>query len=154
MTASANRFVVLHKLGYGGFAAVWLVRDEQRRYGCYVALNVVSADWSDDSKFESSYKVVDPLRVYERDNGSLCLFALELERLFFASGNGRYLCQVFPVLGLALASLNTSDFRLYVSFVGIFAQQLAHALDTMHTLGVCHGGKLLLPLTLIAYHFI
>ena len=27
----ANRFVVLHKLGYGGFATVWLVRDEKRR---------------------------------------------------------------------------------------------------------------------------
>ncbi|KAK3936996.1 kinase-like domain-containing protein [Diplogelasinospora grovesii] len=134
----ANRFIVLHKLGYGGFATVWLVRDEKRRHGRYVALKVVSADWSKDAKFEST-KVVDPLRGYERDNGSPGLFVLELERVFHTSRNGRHLCQVFLVLGPALASLNTSDFRLYPSFVRTFAQQLAHALDTMHALGVCHG---------------
>ncbi|KAL2021293.1 hypothetical protein VTK56DRAFT_7372 [Thermocarpiscus australiensis] len=134
----ANRFIVLHKLGYGGFATVWLVRDEKRRHGRYVALKVVSADWSKDAKFEST-KVVDPLRRYERDNGSPGLFVLELERVFHTSRNGRHLCQVFPVLGPALASLNTSDFFLHPSFVRTFAQQLAHALDTMHTLGVCHG---------------
>ncbi|KAL2126997.1 hypothetical protein VTI74DRAFT_11495 [Chaetomium olivicolor] len=134
----ANRFIVLHKLGYGGFATVWLVPDEKQRHGRYVALKVVSADCSKDAKFEST-KVVDPLRGYERDNRFPGLFVLELERFFHTSRNGRHLCQVFPALGPALASLNTSDFRLYPSFAGTFAQQLAHALDTMHALGVCHG---------------
>lgn len=120
----ANRFKVLHKLGYGGFATVWLVRDETQRHGRYVALKVVSADWSEDAKFQST-KVVDPLRGYERDHGSPLLFVLELERFFHTSRNGRHLCQVFPVLGPALASLNTSYFRLYPSFVRTFARQLA-----------------------------
>jgi serine/threonine protein kinase len=141
----ANRFTILHKLGYGGFATVWLVRDEERRHGRYVALKVVSADWSEDPKFEST-KVVDPLRAHERDNESPLLFVLELERVFHTSRNGRHLCQVFPVLGPALASLNTAYFRLYPSFVRTFAQQFAHALDVMHTLGVCYGGKLVLSL--------
>lgn len=141
----ANRFIVLRKLGYGGFATVWLVCDENRRHGRYVALKVISADWSNDAKFEST-KVVDPLRGYERDNGSPGLFILELERVFHTSRNGRHLCQVFPVLGPALVSLNTSDCRLYPVFVRDFAQQLARAVETMHGLGVCHGGRLLLLL--------
>lgn len=149
----ADRFVVLHKLGYGGFATVWLVRDEERRHGRYVALKIVSADWSKDAKFKST-KVVDPLRSYERNNGFPGLFVLELERFFHPSRNGHHLCQVFPVLGPALVSLNTSGFRLYPSFVRVFAQQLSQALDTMHALGVCHGGKLLLPLNLTAGPFI
>jgi serine/threonine protein kinase len=139
----ADWFIVVHNLGDGGFATVWLVRDGKRRHGPYVALKVVSADWSEDPKFEST-AVVDSLRGYERDNGSPGLFVLELERIYHSSRNGRHLCQVFPVLGPALASLNTSDFRLYPYFVRTFAQQLAHAMDTMHALGVCHRGKLYL----------
>lgn len=44
----ANRSIVFHKLGYGGFATVWLVRDETLRHGQYIALKVVSVDWSED----------------------------------------------------------------------------------------------------------
>lgn len=104
----ANRFIVLHKLGYGGFATVF--RDEERRHSRYVALKVVSAGWSQDAMFQST-EVVDPLRDYESDNGSPGLFGLELERLFHTSRNGDHLCQVFPVLGPALVSLNTSGER-------------------------------------------
>jgi serine/threonine protein kinase len=141
-----DRFKILHKLGYGGFATVWLVRNEEGGYGRYgpygryVALKVVSADWSEDVKFKST-TTVDPLHGYERDNGFPGLFVLELLRFFYHSRNGRHLCQVFPVLGPALVSLNTSNSRLYPSFVRTFAQQLAHALGTMHNLGVCHGGE-------------
>ncbi|KAK4246705.1 kinase-like domain-containing protein [Corynascus novoguineensis] len=144
----ANRFIVLHKLGYGGIVTVWLVRDEELRHGRYVALKVVSADWSNDAKFEKT-RIVYPLRGNERDNGSPGLFVLELERVFHTSKNGRYLCHVFPVLGPTLASLNTSDFRLYPSFVRTFAQQLVRALNIMHALGLCHGD---FPLNNIAIH--
>lgn len=100
----ADRFVVLYKLGYGGFGTVWLARDEQGRHGRYVALKVVSAAWSDN--YESP-AVIEQLRGYERGRGYPGLFLLELERVFHTNRNGRHLCQVFPVLGPALSALNT-----------------------------------------------
>ncbi|KAL2131175.1 hypothetical protein VTI74DRAFT_5441 [Chaetomium olivicolor] len=132
----ASRFIVLHKLGDGGFGTVWLVRDEQRRHGRYVALKVVSAAISDE--YESP-AVVQQLRDYERDRGYPGLFLLELERVFHTSRNGRHLCQVFPMLGPTLYTLNTRRYWLYASFVKPFARQLATALDAMHSVGVCHG---------------
>ncbi|KAK3309878.1 kinase-like domain-containing protein [Chaetomium strumarium] len=136
----ANRFTVLHKLGYGGFATVWLVRDDDERHGRYVALKVVSASWSQD--YEPA-AVVNRLRQFERDNGSPGLFVLELEHVFHTSRNGRHLCQVFPVLGPSLASFNTFDDKLYLPFAKSFARQLAKALDTLHSLGIRHGDFML-----------
>jgi serine/threonine protein kinase len=134
----ADRFTVLHKLGYGGFGTVWLVSDDEKRHGRYVALKVVLASWSQEYEPPA---VLDRLRKYEHDNGSPGLFLLELERVFHTSRNGRHLCQVFPVLGPSLSALSTPFFRLYPSFVKGFARQLVHALHVMHSAGVCHGGE-------------
>jgi serine/threonine protein kinase len=133
----ADRFVVLHKLGYGGFGTVWLVRDDENRY---VALKIISAAWFEDYEPPA---VFQKLRHYERENGFPGLFLVELERVFHNSRNGRHLCQVFPVLGPPLSTLNNRKFFLYPSFVKGFARQLATALDATHSLGICLGGTLL-----------
>jgi serine/threonine protein kinase len=146
----ANRFTVLHKLGYGGFATVWLVRDDEELHGRYVALKVLSASLSQHYEPAS---VIDRLRQFENDNGSPCPFVLELEHVFHTSRNGRHLCQVLPVLGPSLASLNTFDNRLYLPFAKSFARQLAKALNTLHCLGICHGGEPLAP-SPVGQHFL
>ena len=133
----AGRFTVLHKLGHGGFGTVWLVHDAENRHGRYVALKVVSAEYSEEYELAP---VVDRLKKYERDHPGV--FLVELERLFHTSRNGHHLCQVFPVLGPPLSSVNTGNALLYQTFVRDFARQLASGLAIMHSLGVCHGGKL------------
>lgn len=134
-----ERFTVLHKLGHGGFGTVWLVRDDEKRHGRYVALKIIA---SADSEEYESQAVIKRLRKYERDHGFPGLFLLALERFFIESKNGRHLCQVFPVLGPSLNALITKDRSLlYSSFVKPFARQVATALDAMHSMGVCHGGK-------------
>ena len=137
----AGRFTVLHKLGHGGFGTVWLVRDAANRYGRYVALKVVSAEYSEDYE---PVAVLDRLKKYEREHGNPGVFLIELERLFHTSRNGRHLCQVFAVLGPPLSELNTPRDLLYPTFARSFARQLASGLATIHSLRVCHGGKLLL----------
>jgi serine/threonine protein kinase len=135
----ASRFIVLHKLGYGGFGTVWLARDEQGRHGRYVALKIVSAVSSD----EHEPPAVIQLHGDEGSKGHTSRFLLELERVFYSSRNGRHLCQVFPVVGPTLYALNGTRYNwLYASFVLPFAHQLVTALDAMHSVGVCHGGKL------------
>jgi serine/threonine protein kinase len=134
----AGRFTILHKLGYGGFGIVWLARDKEKRHGRYVALKIVAADSSGEYEPQA---VIDRLRKYEQDHGFPGLFLLELERVFHTSKNGRHLCQVFPVLGPSLKDLVTPSSLLYPSFVKPFARQVAVALDVIHSMGVCHGGK-------------
>lgn len=132
----ASRFTVLYKLGHGGFGTVWLVRDAQNRHGRYVALKVVSAEYSQD--YEQA-AVLEQVSKYERDYGHPGVFAVELERFFHTSRNGEHLCQVFEVLGPPLSVLNTPRALLYRAFALDFARQLARGLATMHSLGVCHG---------------
>jgi serine/threonine protein kinase len=133
----AERFTVLLLLGAGGFATVWLVRDEVERHGRYVALRVVSP-----SEADRSAAAIGRLRRWERDQGSPGVFLVELERVYHLSMHGAYCCQVFPVVGPALSALCKKRFLRYPSFVKGIAQQLARALRTMHSLGVCHGGEL------------
>jgi serine/threonine protein kinase len=139
----ADRFTVLHKLGFGGFGTVWLVQDEEERHGRYVALKVVSARWSDKNGLPG---VIDRLREFDngrdKDSGFPSCFVLELEHFFQSSIHGRHLCQVFPVLGPSLSALADIDppLLLYPRFVKGFSQQLCAAVDTLHALGICHGG--------------
>ncbi len=134
----ADRFTVVHKLGHGGFATVWLVRDKYERHGRYVALKVVAADVSDDYERQ---QVLDILRQHERDNNHPGIFQVELERVFHQSVNGRHFCQVLPVLGPTVKCLSQGSFRLYLPHVKEFARQMARILQIMHSQGVCHGGK-------------
>ena len=69
----AGRFTVLHKLGHGGFGTVWLVRDAENRYGRYVVLKVVSAEYSEEYELAA---VVDRLKKYERDHPGVFLVEL------------------------------------------------------------------------------
>ena len=131
-----GRFTVLHKLGHGGFGTVWLVRDATNRHGRYVALKVVSAEYSEN--YEQA-AVLERLSKYERDYGRPGVFAIELERFFHTSLNGKHLCLVLPVLGPPLSALNTPSALLFLPLVRSFAQQLASGLAAMHSLGVCHG---------------
>lgn len=142
-----GRFTVLQKLGFGGYGTVWFVGDDdEKRHSQDVALKVVAADSSQDC--HSTTTVIDRLRHYEHDNQLSSVFVAELERCFHTSRNGRHLCQGFPVVGPSLARLS-KDHLHYPSFLKPFACQLARALDSMHTLGVCHGGKQLRRSSLI-----
>lgn len=134
----ADRFTVLHKLGYSGYSTVWLVRDEERRHGNYVALKVISAQYSD--RYETP-GVLELIRRFEEDHGFPGRFLIELERVFHTSPNGRHLCQVFSVLGPSLSSVTEATHRLYPSYIKGFARELTEAVDIMHSMGIFHGGE-------------
>ncbi|KAK1767603.1 kinase-like domain-containing protein [Phialemonium atrogriseum] len=122
----AKRFKIVHKLGHGGFATLWLAREEDKSR--YVALKIVTADQS--KTYEAAPEVASLLR------NSRGFFLAEHERFFVDSRNGRHLCQVFPVLGPTLDDLTDFHHRLYPECVQDFARQMVLAVDTMHLNGL------------------
>lgn len=131
------RFTVLLLLGSGGFATVWLVRDSLEVHGRYVALRIPA-----QCELDKSAAAANRLRKWERNQGAPGVFLLELERVFHVSEHGFHCCQVLPVVGPTLSALTRRRLLLYPSFVTGIARQLAKALHTMHSLGVCHGGEM------------
>ena len=127
----ANRFKIIHKLGFGGFSTVWLARDQEKHR--YIALKIVLADESDT--YESASGICDMLRSNPE------LFVPELERFTIKSCNGSHLCQVFPVLGPSLSQMADYGRRLFPPVARKFAKQTAEAMAVMHSSGLCHGGK-------------
>ncbi len=129
----AQRFTIVHKLGYGGFATVWLAREEGESR--YVALKVVAADYSET--YEELPAIATLLEQFPD------LFLAELERFHVDSPNGRHLCQIFPVLGPTLHPLTDVFHRLYPEIALDWCRQLVHAVEVMHSHGLCHGGECL-----------
>ncbi|KAI1250835.1 hypothetical protein MGN70_007893 [Eutypa lata] len=131
-----ERFKIVHKLGYGGYATVWLAREEDKHR--YVALKIIIADKSET--YESLDGIASLLDRFPD------LFLAELERFFVHSPNGRHLCQVFPVLGPTLDILTDHHHRLYPEYVRDLSLQMVQAIEVMHLNGICHGGTVNPPL--------
>ncbi|RCI09558.1 hypothetical protein L249_4045 [Ophiocordyceps polyrhachis-furcata BCC 54312] len=93
-----GRYKVVHKLGAGGFATVWLARDENEEK--WVALKIVDAEHSASTATKS---------VLSR-SASGAQFVAEHHRHFSFDGpNGRHLCLVLPVLGPSMSELSSGE---------------------------------------------
>lgn len=95
------QYTVLHKLGSGGFATVWLVQssEDSRYYG----LKILCADVSDVKSSEQ--EVMEHLGLHDH------LSVIKLHSSFKITGpNGVHTCLVLPVCGPSL--YNWSSLRL------------------------------------------
>ncbi|RDA89926.1 hypothetical protein CP533_3295 [Ophiocordyceps camponoti-saundersi (nom. inval.)] len=127
-----GRYRVVHKLGAGGYATVWLARDDIE--GKWVALKIVDAVHSASTATNS---VLSSSAL--RDGGAQ--FVVEHHRHFSFDGpNGRHLCLVLPVLGPSLSELSYYlQCRLTPQFARKVARQATIAVAELHSRGLCHG---------------
>jgi serine/threonine protein kinase len=127
-----HRYKVIHKLGSGGFATIWLARD--RLDSRYVALKIVAADASDNYR--------DLSWVNERlQDGPGTFFTAAVDSFRLQGPNGRHFCEVMPVLGPSMARLSGYDCRLRPWAARRMGLQIAQALALLHSQGLCHGGE-------------
>ncbi|KAJ8128487.1 hypothetical protein O1611_g5148 [Lasiodiplodia mahajangana] len=124
-----KRFVVLHKLGFGGFSTVWLVRSclDMR----YFALKILCADVRD----------MNELRILEhlRSIGSGHPNIVALYDSFKVTGpNGEHHCFLFPVLGPNLRNWNINK-DMSGALRHRVCQQVASGIAFLHEHGICHG---------------
>lgn len=128
-----HRYAVLHKLGYGGFSTVWLVRSCHDRH--YYALKVLCANPP-----STECKELRAMKHLQRTGGQHpCI--IKLHSSFEITGpNGRHICLVFPVLGPSLGDHAVMESLSSAARYKV-CRQIASGVAFLHAQGLCHSGK-------------
>lgn len=130
-----SRYHVIHKLGHGDSATVWLCRDTWEN--SYVAVKVFIAD--------IAVKNLGGLEIAQLDRTApgAEFLAIPLDYFSLRGQNGTHQCIVLPVLGPCISP------KLWLRIegeAGPFLRKLAHqaaqAMSFLHKNGVCHGGEI------------
>ncbi|KAK4230061.1 hypothetical protein QBC38DRAFT_470459 [Podospora fimiseda] len=134
-----NRYKVLHKLGHGGYANVWLCRDASS--SCYVAVKIIMADGSHPNCPE---KRVNRLLAADLSSELIQYFCLPLEEFIISGPNGIHFALVYPALGPRISNLLhllDSDYVLDLgSTLRTMALHATKAMAILHSHSICHGG--------------
>ncbi|KAG4430751.1 hypothetical protein IFR05_013772 [Cadophora sp. M221] len=130
---TAGRFRVIHKLGSGGLATVWLCRDQDTQK--YVALKIIIADESRENSSELRFVTQEGLNFGEI--GGECI-AVPREHSWHDGPNGRHLCLVLPVLGPRVSAV-WDRFEDPARVSRDIALQATRGPHFLHKNGICHG---------------
>ncbi|KAF7858011.1 hypothetical protein EAF04_009367 [Stromatinia cepivora] len=138
-TFKHDRYKIMHKLGHGGFATVWLARDNKRER--YVAVKVLA------SRLSSGSPEVPILRAMKDSPGHIGkshVMSL-LDHFTHRGPNGVHLCLVSEVGGPSIKQFNDcpgeykGSRRLEASVARNVCLQVINGLDYIHTTGIAHG---------------
>ncbi|KAM3507750.1 hypothetical protein MY11210_007030 [Beauveria gryllotalpidicola] len=132
-TLNQGQYRIVHKLGSGSFATVWLARDTL--HNAYVSLKVLSADLPTECKELRILQQVTDAQVNHPGRE----FVIRLRDSFVIDGvNGKHLCLVTGVAGERLQRpdhLAHGDLE-WPRGIGL---QIAQGLGYLHTLGIAHA---------------
>ncbi|KZF21600.1 kinase-like protein [Xylona heveae TC161] len=115
-----GRYEIVHKLGWGSFATVWLARDNKE--GRYVALKIHAADAFENSQDGRAY--VSTL----------------LDEFVINGPNGQHLCIVSKAAGCSVWDQKNETLARYSPKTArAISAQLLLGLDYIHACGVVHA---------------
>jgi serine/threonine protein kinase len=135
-TNITERFKVVHKLGSGGYATVWLCRDlENERW---VAVKILAARNSRDTCPEFHALQVLGGSDIDYDELERNHIFLPQEHFYLDSDNGRHVCFVMPWLGPQLRSL-AATFTCNPTLLKDLTFQICEAIKFLHGKNLCHG---------------
>ncbi len=136
-TLDGGRYRIVHKLGFGGFATVWLGRDQHLNR--YVALKIIMAEFSNDC---SDLKMLQHLEQSSSQHPGRRHVASLVDHFWIEGPNGSHVCLVSQVAGPPVSQL--SQAQPQGKLIGDVAQKLAlqatQGLAFLHSIGVGHGG--------------
>lgn len=134
-----GRYRVLHKLGSGGYANVWLCRNLAAPTLKYAALKILMAEASTEDCRELMCAEQLKRTTVADETRPICA---PLRHFGTDGPNGSHLCFMYPVLGLKVSSglLNSSE-DPDRTLRGI-CHETAKAMALLHARGICHGGQI------------
>jgi len=139
-TFKKYRYKVIHKLGHGGFATVWLARDSTRQR--YVALKILAARLSHDCP---EVEILRRLRNGDEGLGKAFVMSM-LDHFWIEGPNVTHLCVVSEVGGPSIKHFNdcpgikSGSRRLMGAVARKVALQATQGLAYIHSTGTVHGG--------------
>lgn len=132
-----QRYRIVHKLGSGGFANIWLCRNlAVHDTTKYVALKILIAELSTDDCPE----LLVNSTFSPDDDGGANYIAHALDYFKIHGPNGSHLCLVYPVLGPKVSLGLHEPPPNHDKILRRICHQVVEAVDCLHTHGVCHGG--------------
>ena len=146
-TFKKDRYTVIHKLGHGGFATVWLARDAHRLR--YVALKILAARLSRDCpEVEILRRLRESKEINQDGEGGKRYVMSMLDHFWIVGPNGNHLCVVSEVGGPSIKMFNecpglaNGSRRLRGQVARKVALQATEGLAYIHSTGTVHGGAL------------
>ncbi|KAI1323913.1 kinase-like domain-containing protein [Xylariaceae sp. FL0255] len=133
----ANRFEIIHKLGHGGIATVWLCWEIATRKWCAVKVNSAEMSVPDCGDLKA-IKLIKENGIDLKQLDENHIF-MPLETFWHASYNGEHLCTVMPVLGPRLYEWRQQDVRENPDRINKICHQVVKGLGFLHDNGICHG---------------
>ena len=134
---SKRRYHVVHKLGYGRYSTVWLVRD--RVEDRYVSLKVTTAR---HSELSPEAKIRNRLRCGDLHHPGRPFVLSPLNEFYVDGPNGRHLCLLSEVAGPSILEVEEAAEHgiLPIEAARNITAQLALGMSYVHSCGVIHGG--------------
>lgn len=154
-----GRYRVIHKLGNGGFANIWLCRDfgvvrnsETSNTTKYVAVKVLmnEASSEDDCSELLGNNLLDLVRAQEDTSNDIQSVSLPLHHFTIGGPNGNHLCFVYPVLGPSLKSGLPHASEDPGTILRDISLKTTAAVKFLHSYNICHGGKSQIPLRILS----
>ena len=139
---AASRYRVIHKLGNGGYATIWLCQDTATDIPTYKVLKIVVSDAFAETFPELRIGVaIKAFLNTGKDNDILSSLCHSSDQFDICGPNGSHHCFVYPVLGpkASLGLFYTPEEQRNKALRNI-CYQLVRAVDYLHQKGICHGG--------------
>ncbi|KAI3320448.1 kinase-like domain-containing protein [Xylariaceae sp. AK1471] len=135
-----ERFEIVHKLGHGGFATVWLCWDRNNTSNPWKAVKIIKAHKSHKKRPEISLMEAISDGRYDRKEWEAAHLVLPLEHFWLQGPNGRHLCEVMEVIGPDLRCAWDKIVRFAKpALVKKLFYQAGIALRFLHSQEMCHG---------------
>ncbi|KAI9053096.1 hypothetical protein LZ554_003365 [Drepanopeziza brunnea f. sp. 'monogermtubi'] len=133
-----ERYEVIHKLGSGGYANVWLCCDNASKLSRFAAVKIIMAEGSTPDCPELR---VNTLKTLGLDEGpSAEHFCLPTDEFDIGGPNGKHFAFVYPVLGPRVSRLlNVERSQDPGKVLRELSLQTVNAMEKLHSNGICHG---------------